>query len=170
MATAQAQEQLSDRLSIVSLFAGDGDLRSELQSQASDSIAAVVFAGFVNVDKLPDVYALADVLVFPSSREAYGLSAREAICVGLPLIVSDQIGCVGPSDAARPDFNALVFPAGDTAALARRIVELATDPARMLRMGAASLQVADEMDLRSSIMGYKQAMQLATDRGVRPKI
>jgi glycosyltransferase involved in cell wall biosynthesis len=76
-AIIQLRSQRPTEERIVAFFAGDGELRSALALRAQGVPA--IFAGFINVDLLPSVYAMADVLVFPSSKEPYGLSAREAI-------------------------------------------------------------------------------------------
>lgn len=140
-------------------FAGDGYLKNELQDFASEKNVPAVWGGFINIDTLPGIYAMADTLVFSSDREAYGLAAREAVCVGLPLIVSDQIGCVGPTDAARPDTNAFVYSAGDVDALVGKIEKLLFNPDLRSRMGAESLQVAGELSLKNSVAGFVSALK-----------
>jgi len=140
-------------------FAGDGALKAELRAHAASSNLRAIFGGFINVDILPSIYAMSDLLVFPSDREAYGLSAREAICVGLPLIVSDQIGCFGPSDAARPQENAIVYPSGDVRALSEAIALLARDAGLLKRMGDASLRIAGELNVGASVNGFLGAVR-----------
>ena len=147
---------------IMSFFAGDGPLRSELEEYASRHGLAAIFGGFINVDQLPSVYAMADILVFPSDREAYGLAAREAICVGLPLVVSDQIGCIGPNDAARPEENAIRYPAGDTKALSEAFASLIDKPDVAKRMGEASLRIAAELNKQTSVSGFVSAVVTVT--------
>lgn len=142
--------------SIFCFFAGDGYLKSELEEFASKNRLPVIFGGFINVDQLPSVYAMADAFVFPSDREPYGLVAREAICVGLPLIVSDQIGCTGGSDAARPNENAMVYPAGDIVALSSAIASICDTQMRQ-RMSDASLRIAEEMNVQTSVNGFVDA-------------
>jgi glycosyltransferase involved in cell wall biosynthesis len=102
---------------------------------------------------------MSDVLVFPSEREPYGLSAREAICVGLPLIVSDQLGCIGPLDAARPDFNALVYPSLNVDLLAKAIIRLASNPQKIIEMSQASLRIAYDIREDVSVDGFINAVQ-----------
>lgn len=152
-------------------LAGDGPLRAELQRFAADNDIPAIFGGFINVDQLPSIYAMADALVFASDREAYGLAAREAICVGLPLIISDQIGCVGKQDAARPGDNAIVFPAGDAARLAQAIATLLDDVRLRNDMAAASLRIAAEMDAEASVAGYVSAIEAVTQgsTGIRQR-
>jgi len=87
------------------------------------------------------------------------MSAREAICVGLPLIVTDQIGCVGFLDAARPDYNALVYQNSDVSALVKNIVMLANSTQKLSEMSQASLRVAHEMREETSVAGFIDAVQ-----------
>ncbi len=140
-------------------IAGNGLLRDELQDYASTHHLPVVFGGFINIDILPGIYLMADALVFTSDREAYGLAAREAVCVGLPLIVSDQIGCVGRCDAARPDVNALVYPSGDVEELAKCMEMLRFNVEMRNSMGAASLKIAEELNSSKSVAGFVSALK-----------
>lgn len=152
----------------VAFFAGDGPLMPELRACAADNRLAAVFGGFINVDVLPSVYAMADALVFPSEREPYGLAAREAIGVGLPLIVSDQIGCIGADDAARPGENARVYPAGDSRALWNAIAALGADAGLRHRMGTASLAIAGKLGPEASVAGFVRATRAVAGERRRP--
>ena len=160
-----AQNELGQSVKLVAFFAGDGIMRKELEGQALLQNIRAIFAGFINVDILPSIYAMSDILVFPSSKEPYGLSAREAICLGLPLIVSDQIGCVGLLDAARPDYNALVYPSSELVSLVKAIVRLADNSQQLTNMSKASLTVANEMREEVSVAGFLSAVQGAFRSG-----
>lgn len=144
---------------ISAFFAGDGELKKTLLDYAEDHHLSAFFGGFINVDLLPDVYAMSDTLVLASSREAYGLAAREAICVGLPVIVSDQIGCIGESDAVRPETNALIFQTGDSNSLAKAIKKLVLEGNHYAEMSRASIQIAEEINVRSSVKGFLAAVR-----------
>lgn len=157
-ALSLAQAELGLTVKLVAFFAGDGVMKEELEAQVSLLKLRAIFAGFINLDVLPSIYAMSDVLVFPSEREAYGLSAREAICLGLPLIVSDQIGCIGVTDAARPDFNALVYPSLNASLLAKTIVSLLSNPKQLKVMSEASLKVAVDMGPHKSVAGFLLAV------------
>src|ERR1700752_15450 len=75
------------------VFVGDGPLRVQLASQCA-SLKRVHFAGFRNQKVLPGFYALANALVLPSTAETWGLVVNEALACGLPVIVSNTVGCV----------------------------------------------------------------------------
>ena len=62
----------------------------------------IVVAGFIANEELPDYYALADVFVYPSLYEGFGLQVLEAQYMGVPVAASNATTLpeVG-SDAAR---------------------------------------------------------------------
>jgi glycosyltransferase involved in cell wall biosynthesis len=157
-----AQLKLDSTIKLVAFFAGDGVMRDTLEAQAKIQNLRAIFAGFINVDVLPSIYAMADVLVFPSEREPYGLSAREAICVGLPLIVSDQIGCIGTTDAARSGHNAIVYKSMHIDLLAEAMIALVGDSKLRRTMAEASLSVAAEMGANKSVAGFLAAVNAAS--------
>lgn len=145
----------------VALFAGNGDQLAAMQSRVEQDGAPVKLAGFVNVDKLPDFYAAADVLVHPSSADPHPLVCSEAACVGLPMILSDRIGAAGPTDIARPDVNASIYPVGNVPMLADALRLLAQDEGRYAEMAAQSLAIFDELDMRRSVKGMLDAVDYA---------
>jgi glycosyltransferase involved in cell wall biosynthesis len=53
------------------------------------SAGAVVIAGYVPFDDLPALYTLAEMLVFPSLYEGFGLPVVEAMACGTPVVTSD---------------------------------------------------------------------------------
>ncbi|MDH4439077.1 MAG: MSMEG_0565 family glycosyltransferase [Rhizobium sp.] len=66
------------------------DYRSEFESHLRalrDDAAAVHIIGAVSDDDMPNLYRLADALVFPSLKEGFGLVVLEAMASGVPAIV-----------------------------------------------------------------------------------
>ena len=93
-------------------FVGDGLLRSEIEQKIKkQKIHGVFIAGFQNREKIGDFYAVADVLVLPSSLETWGIVVNEAMCFGLPIIASDQVGST--VDLVRNNYNGFIFPSGN---------------------------------------------------------
>lgn len=108
------------------VMAGKGDM-------LSDMIEAVAmlgigdrfhFTGFLNGDKLQDLYAMSDVFVLPSVSEPFGLAALEAAGMGTPCVVTDQSGVreILPSAPA--------VDSEDPAAMAAAVLEILQDADR----------------------------------------
>lgn len=93
--------------------------------------------------QLPDVYAAADVLLFPVQWfEPFGIVPVEAMGVGTPVVAT---GKGGSGDYMRDGENVLLFPAGDAAALAAAVRRLESDPALRARLRAGGLATAAEL-------------------------
>lgn len=119
------------------LVVGTGELMDAARAFAAEHTLPVTFAGFLNQSEIPGAYAAADALVLPSDfGETWGLVVNEAMACGRAAVVSDRVGCA--ADLVLPGETGAVFPFGDCAALARALVDLAADPARLRAMGEAA--------------------------------
>ncbi len=110
------------------LFAGDGPLRQQLQTFVkANSVSDVHWAGFLNQTQLPAAYIAADFLVLPSAyQETWGLVINEAMNFGLPIIVSDQVGCA--PDLVEHGRNGYIFQSGNVSDLAAALRTLVESP------------------------------------------
>ena len=119
--------------------AGDGPLGPELRAtvERRDLSEAVSFLG--RVSPVEPVLERAAIVVVPSLGEGFGMVALEAMERGRAVIASDVGGLPEIVDHGR---TGLVVPPGEPEALARAIVELARDPARISTLGAAGRERA----------------------------
>lgn len=125
------------------VLVGDGPLRGALEAQATRfPDAQIKFAGFVNQSDMPAAYAMLDVFAMTSTSDAWGLSVNEAMCLGLPIIVSDQVGC--GVDLVKAD-NGWTFAARDVAGLTAILGDVLRAPAESLaaRGAASRARIAD---------------------------
>jgi glycosyltransferase involved in cell wall biosynthesis len=144
---------------IVAVFVGDGPERVSLENFAAvDCPGFARFPGFINTDELPRYYASADFLVHPSSEDPHPLATAEAAYAGLPMIVSDRVGSVGPTDDVRPGINALEYPFGNIEALAERLIRLGSDAEWRRACSAQSRQIGLGRTLEHSAAGYMRAL------------
>ena len=67
---------------------GDGELRDELHQFPCAPNLSQRFLGAVPYAELPDWYSQADILVFPSLLDEWGLVVNEAMASGLPVLGS----------------------------------------------------------------------------------
>lgn len=69
---------------------GAGERESQLKQLANKNIT---FTGFVPNEEICNLYLNHDIFVLPSLSEPWGLVVEEAIYFGLPVAVSDAVGC-----------------------------------------------------------------------------
>src|SRR5581483_11110384 len=95
---------------------GSGEMEPRLRAMARElALTNVCFSGFVNQSALPRYYGACDLFVLPSVDETWGLAINEAMCAGLPILASAELGCV--PDLVRDGRNGRIFPAGGITAL-----------------------------------------------------
>lgn len=121
------------------LLVGAGDDEDALRARCIDSdVTSVVFAGYHKSDSLPALYGAADVFVFPTLGDSFGLVVSEAMACGLPVIATTASGEIAGRVAE--GVNGFLVPPADSDALLERMSRLARDPELRARMGAASTE------------------------------
>jgi glycosyltransferase involved in cell wall biosynthesis len=105
------------------IVVGDGELRQAFETACHKLLPQrTIFTGFVNQSEIGKYYAAADCLILPSAwGETWGLVVNEALQFGLPVIVSDRVGC--HPDLVVEDETGYVFPAGDAQGLCTYILK-----------------------------------------------
>ncbi len=117
------------------VVAGDGPDLAELKRRCN-SLSNVHFLGPVPYEAVPEVLAQADIYIFPSRYEGFGLSLVEAMASGCVPVAS---AIRGVTDAIIDDGSTgCLFPIGDWRRAADCIVRLACDPARRQEMSLAA--------------------------------
>lgn len=145
------------------LLVGSGPLESEARALARSLNVRAVFAGFRNQRALPAYYVAADWLVLPSDgRETWGLVANEALACGLPLVVSDAVGCA--ADLA-VGLAGRQFPMGQVGALAEAIVKIRADVVdRGDHVRAAVAERSRTFSCERAVQGTVEAVGAVTAR------
>lgn len=128
---------------------GDGPDRPALMEQV-DALgigARVRLAGRVTHADLPEHYRRADIVVVPSvvdhngDRDGLPNVVLEAMASGCAIVASDVAAIASAIDGVT---NGVLVPPGDAAALGAAIADLAADPTRRGRLGAAARRTAVE--------------------------
>jgi len=105
--------------------------------------ARTLFTGLLRGHERLEALADADIVVYPSQDEIFGLVALEAILAGTPVIVADDSGC---GEVVRSAGGGELVPVGDAAALAGAI-------ARALQGTTARTAVAAAADRVRALYG-----------------
>ena len=144
------------------IFAGEGPLRSTLESEAAALGLAkrVRFLGFANQMQLPSIYTAADVLVLPSEYDGFGVVINEAMLCGCPVIASDRVGA--GRDLIQDGRTGFVYPCGDVQQLAVLLRRLAADDPAPRELGRAARARMQSWSPRENI----EATVNAISRGV----
>ncbi len=129
-------------------LAGEGPQRGELQSLAArlGVTDKVRFAGFLKGEPFRRMYRDADVFVFPSILEGFGLVMVEAMASGLPVVTTE----VPPMPEVVGEAG-LTVPPGDPAALGEALKRIATDTALRSRLARESLRRVESHFLWSRV-------------------
>jgi glycosyltransferase involved in cell wall biosynthesis len=126
------------------VVAGGGRLHAELRGRARalGLESSVVFPGHVPAAEKLEYYRLADMLVFPSTMEGFGLVVAEAMSCGLPVLVSDR-GSL--PELVVPAAGGLLADPSDRGAFVRGILTLLGDPAIRRRFGTANRERVERL-------------------------
>jgi glycosyltransferase involved in cell wall biosynthesis len=138
------------------VFVGEGTARNELMKNAANiNPGTVVFPGFAQRDQLAAFYALAEVLVFPTLSDPWGLVVNEAMACGLPIIATDVAGCT--ADLVHDRENGYVIPVANVGELADAMAAVARDPQMASRMGECSARLIESFSPESCAAGLARA-------------
>ena len=128
-------EKIREKVGLV--FAGDGPDRVELMKRASRITPGTIHCpGFVHREDLPEFYALADALIFPTHTDPWGLVVNEAMSCGITVIATDVAGCV--ASLVKDGLNGFVVSARDVTQLTRSMARLADNSGLRVEMGVRS--------------------------------
>ncbi len=155
----KAYRQMKHRQRASVVFMGEGEQRPMLErfAQQHGLQSDVRFTGFVNQRDIPKMYAMSDVFVLPSVYEPRGAVINEAMACGLPVIVTDRCGSIG--DIVLEGENALIYPAGDAAALAHSMDEITSNESLRERMARRSVEIIHDWDFARGVKGIRQMLQ-----------
>ena len=106
----------------------------------------MTFRGRLDLDEVREAYGAADIFVFPSMGDGFGLVILEAMSAGLPVLCSTN--CAG-TDIVRDGENGFAIPAGDTDALVERLLWLQAKRQSLARMGLEARATARTYSWRS---------------------
>ncbi|AFY43909.1 glycosyltransferase family 4 protein [Nostoc sp. PCC 7107] len=157
----EAFAQLSQDKPVNLVIAGDGPQAQQYYLYCQENrLSNVVFTGFQPQSTLVQYYAIADIFVFPTRSDTWGLVLNEAMTASLPIICSATAGAV--EDLVEDQANGFIVPVKDAARLSQALQCLIADEALRKKMGVRSHQIISNYTPEKMAQGLKQAIQQAT--------
>lgn len=105
-----------------------------------ENIPNIHFFPWQSYEIIPYFYQKASCMILPSISEAWGFVANEALASGLPVLLSNNCGCV--PELCLPGLNGYVIPAGNSKALADKMILMsAKTEAELQEMGQMSKKI-----------------------------
>jgi glycosyltransferase involved in cell wall biosynthesis len=157
-ALLQLARQSSGLADLHIVFAGSGPMEGSLRAEAQRAgIANVSFLGFVNQEQLPEVYALADLFVFPSEGEPWGLVLNEAMAAGLVPVVAENVGAA--PDLITPGETGFTFPDRDWQTMSDVVLRLLRDAGERARVAAQAQARARQYSYDATVRGIAGALE-----------
>jgi glycosyltransferase involved in cell wall biosynthesis len=125
------------------LIAGAGSTAADLHQRAKQLGLGdrVLFTGRVSEQEKVGYYNLADIFVFPSKLEGFGLVVGEAMSCGLPVVTSDR-GAL--PELVRDGHGGFVCRGDDVDDFTRRLMTLLDDANLRCAFGSYNRRVVDE--------------------------
>jgi glycosyltransferase involved in cell wall biosynthesis len=111
----------------------------------------IIILGNVPDKSLSGLYHAADVFVFPSVREGWGLVVLEALASGTPVIAS---GVEPMTEYLRDGENSLLVSPTDHEAIASGIIELSGNDELRKRLASGGRETAGEYSWENAALGH----------------
>jgi len=134
-----AAEDSSVRLAVVGTGPRTGMVRKETKRRGIDDRVEMV--GTVDLNELAAFYASADVTLFPSRWEGFGLIPLESMASGTPC-VSTRVGAA--DDIITDGKDGYLVDVDDPEALAQKALKVLRSPAKRKAMGEAARKKVED--------------------------
>ncbi len=138
----------------VLVMVGDGPDRGAAEEEARTLGVAADVRFLGKIDAVAPLLACADLYVFPSENESFGLSALEALACGVP-VVATSVG--GVPEVVRDGITGSLHPLGDVQGMAESAVRL-LEPSRWAEASAAAAADARARFATADVVGRYEAL------------
>jgi len=137
---------LKERINIIVTFAGpmeDQEVKIKLEELQRNYPGRVYYKGYVeDIVQRTKIFRQADIFIFPTLRDVFGLVLLHAMAEGLPIVASRE-GTI--PEIVHDGTNALLVEKGDVKDLAEKVIFLADDLPLRQKMGEANRRRFEEV-------------------------
>jgi glycosyltransferase involved in cell wall biosynthesis len=132
---------LKQREDVEAVIVGDGDARNDLINLARRLNVAVQFTGFVSEEEKYRMYHRARVVVQPSIKEGWGLTAIEAQSCGTPVVCANSPGL---REVVQDGKTGFLYDYGSIDGLVQKILVLLDNEKRWKQFSSSARTWASE--------------------------
>jgi len=122
------------------VFVGDGPLLDQIKSAAAGDDRVVCTGWLTDPAQTAALMAISSMMVLPSQHETWGAVVNESMAAGTPVIASDRVGSA--IELIESEVSGIIYPVGDTTALADGISRLLLNDDFRRKMGQAGKDIA----------------------------
>jgi glycosyltransferase involved in cell wall biosynthesis len=139
-------------------IAGDGPLKPTLQRWiAEHGSSRIHLLGLLTWEEMLALYLESDLLLFPATREKFGMVVIEALAAGVPVIAYRKSGAA--RDLIRDGENGFLIDEGDVDDMAAKIVQTLSNIPMWAEMGARAAGVIDLHDVRIEAKKFVRTLE-----------
>jgi len=135
------------------IIVGDGPLRSYIEKLIRELSLEnkILITGFIPNSQIPRILKKASVFVLPSYGEGLSNALLQAMAAGLPCIVSDT---EENREVIHHGVNGLLFPVGDSRALAEILIQVLKDKYFASKLGLIARESVKHLKYKTIIRMY----------------
>ena len=152
----------------VMVWAGDGPLRAWLEEEGRRlGLEDVLrFPGFLDRQRITDLYKETDLFLFASKTETQGLVLAEAMAAGAPAVA---VRAMGVRDVVEDGVSGVLVPESlDDFAAA--VTGMLCDPSLRARLGEGARRAAEAMSLQNCARRFAEIYEESRAQAPRPRV
>ena len=148
----------------IKLYIAGGKPQEEVLKIINDNnLDNINFVGFKNKEELNEYYAMADIFVFPTRYDIWGLVINEAMSFGLPIISSDK--CVAAIEFNNNFNNAIIVENENVEEFAKAINLLVENDDLKTELSKKSLLGIKEYTIENTVSDFVRVISEVLNHG-----
>jgi glycosyltransferase involved in cell wall biosynthesis len=139
------------------LIIGEGEerLKNRMFNILKEAGVEYKFAGFIEHKNLPEYYARAKILLFPTSGDCWGVVINEAFASGVPVITTDKTAAVG--EMVLHGKNGYVLPMNESL-WAEKVCDLLEDTEKLGAFSQCAFETVQKFNFDNAARGIIEAI------------
>jgi len=147
-------EQIQKNIALVII--GDGPQKEEIiYFIQNNKMSNIILLGHISYEELVNYYNTADVLIFPTLQDVFGMVVMEAIACGLPVLVSKYAGA---RELVKHGENGYIFDSANIEDIKKVLVKVYKNRDKLKEMGSVSLEIIKDYSHEKVMANLKEIL------------